>query len=918
MIRPRASLFSRLRRRALPALLGVLALAPCARAQSSPVTPAGTVIRNQAVITFEQDDASGVVYRATSNEVLIEVAAIYGITLLPDGSTASPGQIQSVVSAATFATRVQATFGYTLRFTGNTPDTATLAPTYASAASTFRPQLPDGDTGILVYSDLNANGQPDSDDVLVSSWRDANNDGEIQPAELQINTLGFTYAPDAVVPLLVTFFVPEALPPGSIAHIGLDGAYVGTRLVTPLPAAGDDVGNIARAVTVNDAVMALTKTVSSAVTNPGGAVTYTVTATNVGTAAALRRSYTVDGTPGYEGVLVFDVLPGVLPTGVAPALSAQTIVAQPGGVSGLLVYASPPPATLAPAFTSWDPTIAADWAWSATYTPGATVIGYLSSTGASDHDIAPGGAVTFSFLATHPADATLQVLENHAYAHYATTTLSPAEQTVRTLNATRLALSRAHGVVIRDTDFEADALHLTAIADDGVADVQRLASVQGGTTVWFTQRVFNTGGGPDSFDITVSAQLDGGAPPPSGYRFTLYRADGLTPLADTGVNGVPDTGLLDPAGADLDNPLAFADVLLRVEVPDAAANLATALEITLTARSIGDSSRADTTLDRIEAVARAAMNLANHTAPVAGPPDETPYARTTAAGGYVDFPLLVQNTAPAAASPGNPAGSPDVYTLSSSVLPAGWRVVFYADPDRDGVVDSGELLPVLRTPEIAPAGRAYVVARVFVPAGTSGDADANPANGRQDYTLTFRAASTNLPAVFDDQVDFVRVGYDDRFELRPDRQGTIEPGGTVQYLHTVRNLGERANRFYLTFTPGRSDWTYTLINADGSALLPTAIDPADGLEKAYVDLTGAAGATPKVDFQLRLFAPARTPLGQTETTFLQVSANDPDAPATPLPVEDLHGVVDVTRVVRGDLVLTKTVDPAENIPVSPG
>jgi uncharacterized repeat protein (TIGR01451 family) len=312
------------------------------------------------------------------------------------------------------------------------------------------------------------------------------------------------------------------------------------------------------------------------------------------------------------------------------------------------------------------------------------------------------------------------------------------------------------------------------------------------------------------------------------------------------------------------------------------------------------------------------MNLANHTAPVAGPPDETPYARTTAAGGYVDFPLLVQNTAPAAASPGNPAGSPDVYTLSSSVLPAGWRVVFYADPDRDGVVDSGELLPVLRTPEIAPAGRAYVVARVFVPAGTSGDADANPANGRQDYTLTFRAASTNLPAVFDDQVDFVRVGYDDRFELRPDRQGTIEPGGTVQYLHTVRNLGERANRFYLTFTPGRSDWTYTLINADGSALLPTAIDPADGLEKAYVDLTGAAGATPKVDFQLRLFAPARTPLGQTETTFLQVSANDPDAPATPLPVEDLHGVVDVTRVVRGDLVLTKTVDPAENIPVSPG
>ncbi|GAB5559199.1 MAG: hypothetical protein SynsKO_08460 [Synoicihabitans sp.] len=863
-------------------------------------TPAGTVIRNQAAVTFQRDDATGNIYQSTSNEVLIEVNAVYGISIVPDGTAAAPGQTQNVISAGTFGTRVQASFAYLLQFTGNAPDTATLSPAFDLAEAGFRPELIDGDTGFLIYSDLDADGVADSDDVLVASWRDANADGTIDPGEVQSNSLGFNYQPDETVALLVTFYVSEGLAAGVKTNVGVNGASVNDVTKT-------DANNVSQATVVSDAVMVVTKDADVSNVGPAGSVVFTINADNAGTSSALRRSYTVDAST-YAGVLVFDVLPLVQNSGTAPTVSAAAIVSEPVGVSGTIVYANPAPTVTGATYTSWDPTDAGNWVWSTTYNAGDTVIGYISSNGTVDADIVSGEGVILQFTATVPASAIEQSLENYAYAHYTTGTIG--NQTIRARNAVQFAVTRDHGVVIRDTDFEANALHSTTIVDDSLPDEQQLTETEAGTTVWFTNRVFNTSGGTDTFDILLEAELTGGGALPSGYELRLFRSDGITPLVDTGINGVVDTGPLEPAGGDLNAPLAFTDIMVQVELPDDAATLATDIEITVTARSVGNSTISDDTLNYIRAVTASSMNIANHTAPVAGPADEVAYQQNAAAGEVVDFPLIVENQAAS-------NGSPDTYALTVPTMPSGWTVVFYRDINEDGVVDAAEIQPVLRTDETPAGGATYVIARVFVPEDALGDPDPGTA-GQQPYDLTFRATSTNNPSVFDEQDDTVLLSYQDLFELRPDRQGSAEPGSVVQYVHTLRNRGERDNRFFIEVTGGHSDWVYRLLLKDATGPLPEAVDPFDSVTKPYIDLTAKDGATPDEEFILSIFVPISTPVNKVDSTFLLATANDPNSPSTRLDALPQHDVVDITRVLRGDLVLTKSVNPPESVSVSPG
>lgn len=863
-------------------------------------TPAGTVIRNQAAVTFQRNDTTGNIYQSTSNEVLIEVNAVYGISIVPDGTAASPGQTQNVISSGTFGTRVQASFAYLLQFTGNAADTATLSPTFDAGAAGFRPELIDGDTGFLIYSDLDADGVADSDDVLVASWRDANADGVVDSGEVQAGSLGFNYQPNDTVALLVTFYVSEGLTAGVKTNVGVNGASVNDVTKT-------DVSNVSEATVVSDAVMVVTKDGDVSNVGPSGSVVFTINATNAGTSSALRRSYTVDAST-YAGVLVFDVLPLVQNSDTAPTVSAASIVSEPAGVTGTIVYANPAPAVTGAAFTSWDPTDGGNWTWSTTYNAGDTVIGYISSNGTVDADIVATEGVVIQFTATVPATAIEQSLENYAYAHYTTGTIG--NQTIRARNAVQFGITRDHGVVIRDTDFESNALHSTTIVNDTLPDEQQLTSTEAGTTVWFTNRVFNTSGGTDTFDVLVEAELTGGGVLPSGYQMRLFRSDGITPLVDTGINGVADTGPLEPAGADLNSPLAFTDIMVQVELPDNAATLATDIEITVTARSVGNSTISDDTMDYIRAVTASSMNLANHTAPTAGPADEVSYEQTSSAGNVVDFPLIVENKAAS-------SGSPDTYALTVPTLPSGWTVVYYRDIDEDGVLDAEELQPVLRTDETPAGGNSYVIARVFVPEDALGDPAPGTA-GHQDYDLTFRATSTNNPAVFDEQADTVLLDYRNLFELRPDRQGSAEPGSVVQYVHTLRNLGERDNRFFIEVTGGHSDWIYRLLLDDATGPLPEAVDPSDSVTRPYIDLTAKGGATPQEDFILNIFVPISTPVNQVDSTFLLATANDPDSPFTRFDALPQHDVVDITRVLRGDLVLTKSVNPPESVSVSPG
>ncbi|HET7403110.1 MAG TPA: hypothetical protein VFJ62_15050 [Usitatibacter sp.] len=67
----------------------------------------------------------------------------------------------------------------------------------------------------------------------------------------------------------------------------------------------------------------------------------------------------------------------------------------------------------------------------------------------------------------------------------------------------------------------------------------RLPNAVPGTTVSFTNVLTNRGDYADTFEITLA-----GSTFPEGTTLALFKADGVTPLADTNGNGVPDTGVV--------------------------------------------------------------------------------------------------------------------------------------------------------------------------------------------------------------------------------------------------------------------------------------------------------------------------------------------------------------------------------------
>ena len=70
-----------------------------------------------------------------------------------------------------------------------------------------------------------------------------------------------------------------------------------------------------------------------------------------------------------------------------------------------------------------------------------------------------------------------------------------------------------------------------------------LAAVDPGSTVTFENLLTNNGVRSDTFDISLT-----GSNYPGGTVFKLYKSDGVTPLADTNGNGIPDTGFVAAGG----------------------------------------------------------------------------------------------------------------------------------------------------------------------------------------------------------------------------------------------------------------------------------------------------------------------------------------------------------------------------------
>lgn len=664
-------------------------------------------------------------------------------------------------------------------------------------------------------------------------YRDANCNGTLDAGETAPIT-GVTLGMGQSACVLVVATVPSSATGGQYGNLNLEGTSAGDATVT-------DTDNWARAAATTAAALTASKAASPAGSvSPGDTITYTISGQNVGGSPAYGISVTVDST-SKTGILIADTIP----TGL-------TVSAMPTGYAGAgtvtYVYDDG---------TGWKTLTSSDLPLTGN---GTVKIGMLiEGTG----DFFPVGAqYTFSFAATVPSAASAGT----SYTNSATVQFdangdgdaADSGETVTT-NTTTNTVGASYNVAVGPYGYpEAGASGNYTAGDYNVArsgDTQTIASAYSGTTVVFRHTLKNTGNTADSFTLSFSGA-------PSGWACQLVADDLTTPIS----------GPVGPVAAG-----GTYDFALKCAIP---ANYTTssAVNLTVTATSVNDTAKSDTTTDTVSQVLLGyAVDLARKDHAGDGDPtNDNPPAQSANPGQTVYFPVEVYNA-------GN---NPDSYTLSASV-PTGWSVVFYPDTNCDGTPDGA---PVTNTGIVNPGNKACFVAAVSVPAGTA--PGANP--------VSFTATSTTVGTVSDTISTTVDVNLLAQVRLDPDRSGTVTSPGTITYTHTLLNNSNAAAYCDISGDGGSHGWTYQY-STDGmswyGALADVYAAPNGGTQTIYV----------------RVLVPAGEPVGRvdvnTVTARCDVTTGSPDNT-----YEATDTATETTTIVGGELRLQKSVDKATAYP----
>ena len=367
------------------------------------------------------------------------------------------------------------------------------------------------------------------------------------------------------------------------------------------------------------------------------------------------------------------------------------------------------------------------------------------------------------------------------------------------------------------------------------------------STVSFTNTVRNDGNAADEINVV----LNGSSTIPAGWSVLFFRSDGVTPLGDTGTDGIPDVGTLNPGDT--------RDFIVRIIIPGTAV-AGGPYDAVIEAVSANVPTESNITTDRIALVAAASVDIGNYDG-VPGT-NNASVNKNANPGVNVDFALDVINT----------GGSTDNFTLSAAV-PAGWVAAFYLDANANGVLDLPELTPITGVGPVLGGNEVNVIARVAVPLGV----------GPGVYPATFRATSANNAAVFDEIADTVTILQAASVTIGPDRTGTGTAGGTVRYQHTVTNTGNVGDTFLFS-AASSNGWSYAYFDLANNPIAAVTLAP---------------GASADVIVQLSI--PAGVPLGTVETGTISATGQATGATDT---------ATDVTTIVAGNLVLVKSVSPA--------
>ncbi|KQW61197.1 beta strand repeat-containing protein [Variovorax sp. Root411] len=420
------------------------------------------------------------------------------------------------------------------------------------------------------------------------------------------------------------------------------------------------------------------------------------------------------------------------------------------------------------------------------------------------------------------------------------------------------------------------------------ADTTTVASAAVGTTVKFTQTMFNAGNATDLVNLTAALGTF-----PAGTTFKFFAADGLTPLIDNNGDGIPDTG---PVAAN-----SSVQFVLAATLPSPVVLPTGPFSAIVTGASTGDSTKTESTRDTLVAMVGVLVDLTNTITGNGiagntgngdvgtGPSPNPTQLKSTPAGTGTIFTLFIKNNdtqlrtySLAASQTNNFPGS----------LPAGWTVKFV----NAGAGCAGGAITTIDVANGAPATQ--FDACVTPPASQV------PVTGQLIYFQVRATTATSAGVVaIDTKTDAVTVTQVVTYgaTLTPNNNGQIAPGGSVVYAHTLTNTGTQSCAGPYAFTASllaadvSAGWTTALyidVNGDGQ------IDSGDTLVTGPIAGPLAAGGTQKL--LVKVFAPGGASAGAVDTATVTVTF---PAGATSCGTPSAN---DVTTVITGQMRLVKT------------
>ena len=550
------------------------------------------------------------------------------------------------------------------------------------------------------------------------------------------------------------FVVAAAVPAGA------SSGQTGTLGVSASDSGGNNASN-SDTTTVANSVINVTKALSvvSGASPSSAPITVTLSYTNAGTLPAADVALT-----------------DVLPSGMGYVAGSGRWSAS--GASALSDGAGGDPAGISYSVT------------------GNTVSATITSVGAG-----VSGSVSFqiniaSGLApTTPANAA----STTNTASYATSTQATANTNSVTYSVAQSASVVANGSAVSSVD--------------GTAEPVTVASAAQGATITFSDYVWNTGSGSDSFNATLAASTF-----PAGTTFALYQADGATSLLDSNGDGIADTGPLAPNTA--------VRIVVKATLPVSAPAGAGPYSVTLNATSNFDPTKSNPVINTLTTISAKTVDLTNNVS-VAGGATASQGLGSTGATVIITNSVTPATTAPTLTRfqlyVNNTGAIADSFNVSlDSALPSGWSVSFTADGGAGNCSTSGATLT--NTGTLPAGGSRLVCAVINVPATNSGNAA--PGN----YDFTFRAQSPVTASSLDTIVDRVTVNALHSVTLTPNGAQQTFPGSAVTYAHTLKNNGNATESItfpagFLTDSQAAAGWTSVLyIDANGNGVLDVGTD----------------------------------------------------------------------------------------------